>query len=165
LSLDPVGEFTLRKGKLPVLILGPYKPLRARATLHTLKKCLVKAGYAETRLVEDFPDIVKYHEDPDIHFTLKSQSFMKHWAKALIFVLLKNGRNDGAISELGFAAQNLRSQFSSLAVFSDFRLSTQVRGPIKIHSLRYEKFSDSKELCEYSTAACGDFVYDNYWDI
>lgn len=86
----------LARSRLRILVLGSYAG-RHLGFLRALRDGLRGAGYANARLVEDFPD--PGAADP------RSAAFEKsmHWmarADACVLVFFERGANDGALMEL-----------------------------------------------------------------
>ncbi len=148
-----------------VLILGPYKPPPAKERLIQLRDCLQAHGYEKAKIVEDFPDIPKYDEDPDKHFTLKSRDEIKNWADALIFVFMREANNLGVWSELQFTLDFVRDKvhYSIELHEQGVDLSSQTRGPLKISRMNSSEFCGDKKLCSLAMAFCTDVVFESLW--
>lgn len=134
------------------MILGAYKPPDALKRLEKLRDCLVQREFEATRLAKDFPDEVKYSEDMDEHYTIKSRKLIRDWADVPIFVYFKNSDNTGVTTELVYTCQSLPEKQSCCAVFFEGKLedfSSQVKGTIKItRKMSYEIFNSDDELCD-----------------
>ena len=113
-----------------------------------------------TKLVKDFPDDVRYDEDEDVHFTMKSRVLIEHWAHVPIFVFFKDGENLGVGNELAYTCTKLVMKTSHSAVFleTDLNVGSQIRGTLKLSArdqkLSYENFLNDKELCDLAFGHC-----------
>ena len=120
--------------------------------LEKLRDCLTRREFEVTKLAKDLPNEIKYSEDMDEHYTIKSRKLIKDWAHVPIFVYFKNSDNTGVTAELIYTCQSLPEKQSCCAVFFEGRLedfSSQVKGTIKItRKISYEIFNDDKELCD-----------------
>ena len=158
-------NFENKKKIQRVLILGPYKPKVAKERLVKLRDCLQSHGYEGARIIEDFPNIPKYDEDPDKHFTLKSQDKIRNWADILIFVFMRRADNLGVWAELQFTIDFVKDKLHYLVELHEKRtvLSTQTRGPLKISRIFSYEFYSDRQLCELSLAFCTNIVYEFFW--
>jgi hypothetical protein len=68
-----IAEYRLKKEKLRILILGPYRPEAALSRLENLKSSLIANGFKLAKLAKDFEDEPLYSQDFDEHYTLKSR--------------------------------------------------------------------------------------------
>jgi len=131
--------------------LGAYRPSNALKRLEKLRNCLIQRGFQITKLAKDLPNEIKYSEDMDEHYTIKSQKLIKDWAHIPVFVYFKNSDNTGVTAELIYTCQSLPEKQSYCAVFFEGKLedfSSQVKGSIKItRKISYEIFNNDKELC------------------
>lgn len=157
--------FKGKKNKIKILILGPYRPSNAEKRLIEFRKSLHLKDYLNAKLVADFPDIPRYHDDWDIHCTLKSQFHIKHWADALIFVFLKDADNQGVANELTFTCQKVleKTHLSLVLIEQGVQLSSLTRGPIKIHKINADDFENDTELCHKAIGYCTNFVFQLFW--
>ncbi len=142
-------NITQNKKRLKILILGPYRPKKALERLEKLRDCLTKKGFSAARLVEDFPDTVRFSDDLDEHFTIKSRKLIEGWANIPIFVFFRRADNLGVNSELIYSCVSLPRKTACCAVFFETSLdiSSQIKGSIKIAKISYETFESHKELC------------------
>jgi hypothetical protein len=148
-----------------ILILGPYKPPPAKERLIGLRDCLLVHGYENARIVEDFPNIPKYDEDPDKHFTLKSRDKIKNWAEVLVFVFARKANNLGVWSELQFTLDYVKDKirYSIELHEQGVDLSSQTRGPLKISRMYSSEFRSDRKLCNLAIAFCTNVVYEFLW--
>jgi len=158
-------DFEYKKRGQKILILGPYKPKLAEKKLIKLRDCLRSRGYDNARIVKDFPNIPKYDEDPDKHFTLKSRDKIKNWADVLIFVFMRKANNLGVWAELQFtiAFVKMKIHYSVELHEKGINLSTQTRGPLKISRMYSIEFSNDRQLCDRAIAFCTNVVYESLW--
>jgi len=158
-------DFENKKKIQKVLILGPYKPQSAELRLVKLRDFMRSHGYDTARIVKDFPNSHKYHEDPDIHFTLKSQDKIRNWADVLIFVFMQKANNLGVWGELYFTINFVKHKihYSVFLHEEGTDLSTQTRGPLKISRMYSNEFHNDRQLCEQARAFCTNVVYESLW--
>jgi hypothetical protein len=120
--------------------------------LEKLRNCLVRRGFLITKLAKDLPDEIKYSEDMDEHYTIKSRKLIKDWADVPIYVYFKNSDNTGVTAELVYTCDSLPEKQSCCTVFFEGGLedfSSQVKGSIKAtRKISYEIFNNDKELCD-----------------
>jgi hypothetical protein len=130
-----------------ILILGSYKE-EDRKRLLALREKLIKAGFGQTRLVEEFPDEKRYSDDLDIHFTKKSEHYLSYWADLILFVLFRDSDNQGVLSEFRFCSITRSGllRYSLVLVEEGVHLSSQVRGPIKITRINTAVFRSDASL-------------------
>ncbi len=109
-----------------------------------------------TKLAKDFPNDVKYSDDVDEHFTIKSQILIKEWTHVPIFVFFKKADNLGVNTELKYMCDLLldKSSYSSVFFEATMDISTLVKGSIKIAKVSYETFECDEELCNLSYGHC-----------
>jgi hypothetical protein len=148
-----------------ILILGPYKPPPAKERLIRLRDCLLVHGYENAKIVEDFPNIPKYDEDSDKHFTLKSRDRIKNWADVLVFVFIHEANNLGVWSELQFTLDSVKEKihYSIELHEQGVDLSSQTRGPLKISRMYSSEFCSDRKLCDFAIAFCTNVVYEFLW--
>lgn len=112
------------------------------------------------KLIRDFPDDVRYDEDDDIHFTMKSRLLIENWAHVPIFVFFKDGDNLGVGNELGYTCLELPMKTLVSVAFLETNLDvgSQVRGTLKLgtrdQKLSYENFENDKDLCNLAFGHC-----------
>lgn len=157
--------FAEKKKIKRILILGPYKPPPAKERLIRLRACLLAHGYENAKIVEDFPNIPKYDEDPDKHFTLKSQDGIRNWADVLVFVFMCEANNLGVWSELQFTLDFVKDKirYSIELHEQGVDLSSQTRGPLKIARMNSSEFCSDRKLCDLAMAFCTNVVYEFLW--
>lgn len=140
------------QGRLQILILGPYAPKRALERLEILQKCLIGKGFSQTSLVKDFSDKETYSQDPDEHFTLKSQKLIKEWAHVPIFIFLKDADNQGVTIELTYTCVTLTDKQSCCATFFEGdweNFSRLMRGQVKLTKrVSFSDFDNDADLCD-----------------
>jgi hypothetical protein len=155
-------NFENKKKDQKILILGPYKPPLAEKRLMKLRDCLRSHGYDNAKTVKDFPDIPKYDEDPDKHFTLKSEDKIKNWGDALIFVFMCNANNLGVWAELQSTLFSVKEKIHNTVELHEkgIDLSTQTRGRVKISRLYSYEFGSDQQLCDQVVAFCTNIVYE-----
>jgi len=158
-------KFAEDKKTKRILILGPYKPLPAKERLIRLRDCLLVHGYENAKIVEDFPNIPKYDEDPDKHFTLKSRDKIENWADVLIFVFMREANNLGVWAELQFTLAFVKDKihYSIELHEKGVDLSSQTRGPLKISRMYSSEFHNDGKLCKLAMAFCTNVVYEFLW--
>lgn len=160
-------DFEKKKKSLKVLILGPYKPPSAEKRLTELRNYLRSHGYDNAKIVKgDFPDIPKYHNDPEIHFTLKSEYKIKNWADVLIFVLMRKANNLGVCDELKFTTRDVKEKIHySLELHEKETVtSSRTRARLKITRMDSYEFSSDAQLCKRAMAFCTKVVYELFWE-
>ena len=155
-------DFENKKKNLKILILGPYKPQSAEKRLIQFRDRLRSHGYDNAKTVKDFPDIPKYDEDPDKHFTLKSEDKIKNWSDALIFVFMCDANNLGVWAELQFTLYSVKEKIHYSVELHEkgIDLSTQTRGRVKISRLYSYEFRSDQQLCDLAMAFCTNVVYE-----
>ncbi len=158
-------EFEKKKEKIKILILGAYRPSPFKRRLQTLRDYLEKKKYRTARLAANLENETKFHENLDAHFSMKSDFLIKNWADSLLFVFFKGADNSGVSTEFKFTCLEAREKLGVSVVFSekDLNLSTQIKGPIRIHKVLADEFANDEELCEKSIGYCTEFVYRLYW--
>jgi len=161
------AEFSNRKKRIKILILGPQRPPNAEKRLYAFKRCLLQSGYDNVKLVADFPDVPKFHPDQSSHFTLKSQNYIKNWADVLVFVFLCNCDNQGVANELTFASLMVTEKLNVSVVLSEkgVQLSSLTKGPINLQKIDSDEFSNDVELCEMAKGYVTNYIYVLYWKI
>jgi len=157
--------FAQEKKIKKILVLGPYKPPLARERLERLRDCLLEHGYENAKIVEDFPDIPKYDEDPDKHFTLKSRDRIKNWADVLVFIFMREANNLGVWSELQFTLFSVKDKIHYSIELHErgVDLSSQTRGPLKISRMYSNEFRSDRELFSLAIAFCTNVAYESLW--
>ena len=158
-------DFEERKKRLKILVLGPYKPPSAKKRLVDLENCLQARGYSNAKRVEAFRNVPKYDEDPDKHYTLKSQDKIKNWAEVLIFVFMRKANNLGVWAELQFTIYFVKNKIrNSIELHEEgTALSTQTRGPLKISRMISNEFGNDRQLCDRATAFCINVAHESLW--
>jgi hypothetical protein len=153
--------FDAIKRDLKILILGPYRPNSAETRLFAVKDHLIRHGYESAKVVADFADEPRYHQDPDIHFLLKSKDYIKNWADVLIFVLFTASDNQGVCSEMQTTCEKVEEKvhFSYVLYEEGITLSTLVKGEVKAARITSNTFEDDRELCELAKGFCTDVAY------
>jgi len=156
------SAFKNQKKILKVLVLGPYKPLKAKKRLFRLRDYLRMHGYENANVVEDFPNIPKYDEDPDIHFTLKSRDKIRNWADVLIFVFMCQAYNLGVWAELDFTIKSVKDKIRLSVVYHEKGtvLSSQTRGPLKIVRMFTKEFPNDPKLFRFAFSFCTNATYE-----
>jgi hypothetical protein len=155
MSTEFFEEFNKKKKRLRILILGAYSPNSCEDRLSKFRDFLTSKGYANAKLVKDFPDVPSFHSQGDAHIVAKSQHYIKYWADVLLFVFLNGAMNEGvSIEKLGFSV-----------VFGEngLSLSSMIRGTIQIQDIKAEVFVDDSELCEKTLGYLTNFVHRLYW--
>jgi len=147
--------------------LGPYRPSNAEKRLKKFRHCLRNKKYKNAKIVADFPNEPRFHPDQDIHFSLKSQEYIKNWADVLIFAFFKDADNQGVANELTFTCLKVLEKVHFSVVFSEKSviLSSLTKGPIKVHRMKSDVFEDDKELCQKAQGYLTEFIYQLYWQI
>lgn len=161
-------EFEKRKKAIKILILGAYRPSSFLGRLRNSKTCLINHKYLETKLVEDFPDTPRLHNNPDIHFSLKSKHLIKNWAEALIFVFFGGGAdNSGVATELEFTCLTVQDKLDRSLVLSEkgLALSTLTKGSIRIHKIDADNFHNDTYLCDIAIGYLTNYVLQLYWSL
>lgn len=156
-------DFENKKKDTKTLILGPYKPQLAEKRLIKLRDCLRSHGYDNAKIVKgDFPDIPKYHKDPEIHFTLKSEDKIKNWADVLIFVFMREANNLGVWDELKFTTRDVKEKIHySIELHEEgTETSSRTRARLKISRMDSHEFRSDRQLCDLAMAFCTNVVYE-----
>jgi len=153
------------KRELKILILGPYKPLESKKRLFEFRDCLNLHGFHNAKVVEDFSNIPKFDDDPDINFTLKSRDKIQYWSEVLIFVFIRDANNLGVWSELQFTISHVKEKIRDSIELHEkgVDLSTQTRGPLKISRMYSNEFRDPVQLCKLAQAFCANVAFEKLW--
>lgn len=147
-------EKILEKDKeLNILILGAYRPKNMQERLETIRDCLIEKGFVNTSLVADFPDdIVRFHEDDDIHWTKKSNFLMSRFDINL-FIFFTNCDNSGPTDELNFFCYEIGEHFRCIVTYEDGfveSISSRITAKIKDFKLRNIAVKEEEDMviCE-----------------
>jgi len=155
-----LADVEAQKRKLNVLILGAYRPNHVLHRLEMFQGCLIRRKFEMAKLVKDFRDDVRYDQDDDIHFTIKSRLLIENWAHVSIFVFFKEGDNLGVGNELSYTCLKLPMKISVSVAFLETNLDvgSQVKGTLKLgardQKLSYENFENDKDLCNLAFGHC-----------
>lgn len=155
-------DFENKKKEQKILILGPYKPPFAEKRLGKLRDCLQSHGYDNAKIAKDFSNIPKYHGDPEIHFTLKSEDKIRNWADVLIFVFMRDANNIGVWDELKFTVRDVKEKIHYSVELHEkgIDLSTRTRARLKIARMLSNEFYGDRQLCKRALAFCTNIVYE-----
>lgn len=139
--------------ELKILILGPYRPENMINRLKTIRDCLRQKGFINTYIVADFPDDNnRFHQDDDIHWTLKSNNLMKNF-DLNIFIFLTNCDNSGPTDEFNYFCYEVGEFFRCILLYEESctsSVSSRIRAKIKDFNLRNiaVKEGDDAAVCE-----------------
>ena len=142
--------------------MGAYTPSKFGKRLDLLKRCLIKHGFKDAKLVADFPDKPRFHPKSwKIHFKRKSFHYIVKWAQVLLFVYFKGPSHMGVTRELSHMIDKAIEKTGSSAILRDNRLklSVMIGADIEDHRILEYDFADDEELCEVAVGCCRDLVY------
>ena len=139
--------------ELNILILGAYRPENMYERLKTIRDCLREKGFINTYLVADFPDdSIRFHEDDDIHWTLKSNFLMNSFDLNL-FVFLANCDNSGPTDEFNYFCYEIGEFFRCIVSYEEGHagnISSRISAKIKDFKLRNIAVNEGEDVvtCE-----------------
>lgn len=147
-----IDEILHKLADLKILILGSYRPIGMAKRLEIIRDCLRTRGFTNTFLVKDLGDEPRFDEDDDIHWTDKSNHWMKNFDLSL-FVFFADCDNSGVTDELNyFMTEKIEETFRCIILYEDNikQISSRIRAKIKIVKLRNGSFKEKKDLdaCE-----------------
>jgi hypothetical protein len=156
-----------RKRDLSILLLGHYMPPKVLKKLEKFRNFLRNNGYPNVKLVKDIPDDRLFSTDDDEHFVLKSK-FNMEIADIILFVFFKDGEKTGPEIELAHLCDVLRHRCWRCVIFCEKsytkRVSSMLKGNIKISMIRTRSFNDNndKQLYDAALAALTEFSIKQY---
>lgn len=168
-----LADLSERKARLKTLILGPYRSATPEGSticmsrLERLRTYLKSSGYTNAKLMKDFPDVPKFHEETATHFEVKSKQKILEWPTGLLFVFLRSCDISGVACELTFVDDKKPDLLNSSAVLVEksLNLSAMVKGPLVRHEIEVNNFETEADLNEFAVGACMKILYRNYWQI
>ncbi len=147
-----------RKSVARILILGPYKPARARNGLRKLRDCLRVSGYSQASLLEDLPFRAQLPgESPEIYFWEKSKAYTANWVEIALYVLICQANNLGVLSEFDYMQYNVKPLLRTSTVFIDENCqfpSLTTKGNINFSGINQRMFKTDRGLCKAAKAEC-----------
>lgn len=135
--------------ELNILILGAYRPENMYDRLKTIRDCLKQKGFVNTYLVADFPDdIVRFHKDDDMHWTMKSNFLMKKFDLNL-FIFLANCDNSGPTDEFNYFCYEIGEIFRCMVLYEESHkggISSRISAKIKDFKLRNITVNEGEDM-------------------
>lgn len=148
---ENIDKRTQEIADLKILILGSYRPIGMAKRLEIIRDCLRKRGLSNTYLVKDLGDKPIFDEDEDIHWTNKSNHWMKNFDLSL-FVFFADCDNSGVTDELSYFIYKIEETFRCIILYEDNikQISSRIRAKIKTVKLRNGSFKEKEDLdaCE-----------------
>ncbi len=158
-NIDKISQKT---ADLKVLILGSYRPREMFERLERIRDCLRQKGFINTYLVENLRDEPRFDDDNDIHWTRKSNHYMKIFDLNL-FVFFVDCDNSGVGDELTYFINETKETltyfinetketFRCIVLYEEGieQISSRIRAKIKEMKLRniVIKSGDDLDACE-----------------
>ena len=162
------------KPKIKILILGAYRHSnptsdedhqKCKNYLIKVKHYLIKNGFVETKLVEDFDDefssLPKTAEP--IHFKEKSFYYIDNWAEILLFILTSECDTSGVLREFTHIVESKQKKcnISCILCHKKIKLSMLTQADIKENRLLENTFNNQKQLNEFAFSASFNLLYES----